>query len=140
MELEALAGRNGAGALPFPMSRTADGLWEMDPLPLLASLGARCARGESRHALAAAFHEGVAATTAELAARVADEACCRIVALSGGCFQNARLLAATRRRLEALGLRVLVPRLLPPNDGAISYGQAAVAAARLTASQPAREA
>ena len=31
--------------------------------------------------------------------------------------------------LERAGLRVLVPSLLPPNDGGISYGQAAVAAA-----------
>jgi hydrogenase maturation factor HypF (carbamoyltransferase family) len=30
------------------------------------------------------------------------------------------------------GLRVLLPRRLGPNDGAISYGQAAVAAAWLT--------
>jgi hydrogenase maturation factor HypF (carbamoyltransferase family) len=29
--------------------------------------------------------------------------------------------------------RVLVPRALPANDGGISYGQAAVAAARLSA-------
>jgi hydrogenase maturation protein HypF len=133
MELEALAGFNGGGTLPFPLGRLADGLWEMDPLPLLAALGARRARGVALHALAAAFHESVAVTTAELVARVADEASCRIVALSGGCFQNVRLLAGTRRRLEARGLRVLVPRWLPPNDGAISYGQAAVAAALLTA-------
>jgi hydrogenase maturation protein HypF len=49
--------------------------------------------------------------------------------LSGGVFQNARLLAATAARLEAAGLRVLVPERLPPNDGGISFGQAAVAAA-----------
>jgi hydrogenase maturation protein HypF len=48
-------------------------------------------------------------------------------------FQNARLLVTLARRLEALGLRVLVPRALSPNDGAVSYGQAAVAAARLRA-------
>jgi hydrogenase maturation protein HypF len=40
-----------------------------------------------------------------------------------------RLLASTRRRLEALGFRVVTHRLLPPHDGGISYGQAAVAAA-----------
>lgn len=54
-----------------------------------------------------------------------------VVALGGGSFQNARLLAGVRRRLVARGLRVLVPRQLGPNDGAISYGQAAVAAAVL---------
>ena len=50
--------------------------------------------------------------------------------LSGGVFQNRTLLAATAAALEARGLRVLVPERLPPNDGGVSYGQAAVAAAR----------
>jgi hydrogenase maturation protein HypF len=50
--------------------------------------------------------------------------------LSGGVFQNRRLLERTAQTIERGGLRVLTPRLLPPNDGGISYGQAAVAAAR----------
>ena len=53
------------------------------------------------------------------------------MALGGGVFQNARLLASLSRRLEARGLRVLTARALPPNDGGVSYGQAVVAAARL---------
>jgi len=48
--------------------------------------------------------------------------------LSGGVFQNVHLLAGASTRLDAAGLRVLVPEHLPPNDGGISYGQAAVAA------------
>ena len=56
----------------------------------------------------------------------------RTVALGGGVFQNARLLVSTRTRLEAGGLEALVPRRLSPNDGAVSYGQATVAAALLT--------
>lgn len=43
-------------------------------------------------------------------------------------FQNRVLLDRTRAMLDRAGLRVLVPRRLPPGDGGISYGQAAVAA------------
>ncbi len=80
--------------------------------------------------VAASFHEGVAlaaATACELAAEP------RTVALSGGTFQNLRLLASTERLLVDRGFRVLRHRRVPPNDGGISYGQAAVAAARLRA-------
>ncbi|MBA2245247.1 MAG: hypothetical protein H0W11_09845 [Gemmatimonadetes bacterium] len=52
-----------------------------------------------------------------------------IVALSGGCFQNRRLLACTRGALERAGFRVLTHRRVPPSDGGISLGQAAVAIA-----------
>jgi hydrogenase maturation protein HypF len=49
------------------------------------------------------------------------------VVLSGGCFLNAQLSRALPQRLEAAGLSVLQARSLPPNDGAISLGQAWVA-------------
>jgi hydrogenase maturation protein HypF len=45
-------------------------------------------------------------------------------------FQNRLLLERTSALLTAVGLRVLVPERLPPNDGGIAFGQAAVAAAR----------
>ena len=51
--------------------------------------------------------------------------------LSGGVFQNRRLLESTVALLRDAGLRVLTPERLPPNDGGIAYGQVAVAAARL---------
>jgi hydrogenase maturation protein HypF len=82
--------------------------------------------------LAAQFHESVVQACATAARTVASAAGLGVVALGGGSFQNARLLSGVRGRLEECGLRVLVPRLLGPNDGAISYGQAAVAAALLT--------
>ncbi len=133
MELEALAGRRPAQPLPFPAVPGEDGAQVLDPLPLLAALGERRRAGIAVADLAAAFHESVAAAADSLAARLAAEAGTRVVALGGGCFQNARLLVSVQARLEARGLHVLTPRRLSPNDGAVSYGQAAVAAARLAA-------
>ena len=131
MELEGLAGTRTAEALPFPWTENGAGRSTLDPLPLLVALGERRAAGTPVADLAAAFHESVAAATADLATRAAAGAGTGIVALSGGCFQNARLLTSVQARLEGRGLRVLVPTRLGPNDGAVSYGQAAVAAAQL---------
>jgi hydrogenase maturation protein HypF len=86
--------------------------------------------GRPREEVAARFHETVAAGAAEACGEAAEP---RTVVLSGGSFQNLRLLASTRRRLEERGFHVLVHRRVPPNDGGISYGQAAIAAARTAA-------
>jgi hydrogenase maturation protein HypF len=133
MELEALAGRRPA--LPWPMgvrlNASADGVAELDPVPLLVALGDARAEGQDPADLAAVFHESIAAAGAELALGQAEATGVRTVALGGGCFQNARLLVSLSDRLVRAGLEVLVPRRLSPNDGAISYGQAAVAVARL---------
>ena len=61
----------------------------------------------------------------------AQQALVGTVVLSGGVFQNRRLLKLTATRLCTAGLRVLTPECLPPNDGGISFGQAVVAAARV---------
>ncbi len=135
MELEALAGTRSAQALPFVIRDEGDAD-VLDPLPLLVALAERRAAGDAVAELAARFHETVAAAADMLAARVAARAGLHTVVLSGGCFQNQRLLESLVARLEARGLRVLVPRRLSPNDGAISYGQAAVAAALLQQEAP----
>ena len=91
----------------------------------------RLRAGLSREDVARGFHETVARAAADACAEeaAAEDA----VVLSGGTFQNRLRSAATRRRLEAHGFRVLEHERVPPNDGGISYGQAAVAARRLAA-------
>ena len=118
VELERLAG--DVEAEPFA--------WRFgDTLGLVTDCYLAARAGRSREEIAAAFHETVAAGAAAACAEAGGP---RTVVLSGGSFQNLRLLDSTRRRLEALGFRVLTHRLVPPNDGGISYGQAAIAAAR----------
>lgn len=128
--LEAAAGVEHTVPLAHRVVRTS-GLWVYDSAPTLTDLLERQLDGEPVAALAAAFHLTLAIVTAELVARAVAEGAPRTVCLGGGCFVNRRLLTELRRRLRAQGLRVLVGGEVPVGDGGISYGQAAVAAARL---------
>jgi hydrogenase maturation protein HypF len=116
--------------LPFPDSRSADGLRVFEPGPLLVALGRAFLGGGHPALLAAAFHLAVADRAVRTASEVAEQEGLATVALGGGTFQNALLVPLIRDSLRERGLEVLLPHLLGPNDGAISYGQAAVAAGR----------
>ena len=117
IELEQLAG--DVRAMPYE--------WRFgEGAALVRAVHDDLAAGRARAEIAAAFHESIAAAAAEACAETGSP---RTVVLSGGTFQNIRLLSSTRRRLEEHGFRVLTHRRVPPNDGGISYGQAAVAAA-----------
>ena len=80
--------------------------------------------------VAARFHNGLAGATVAACQALRDDSGLGTVALSGGVFQNMLLLERTVAGLEQTGFRVLVHSRVPPNDGGISLGQAAVAAAR----------
>ena len=82
--------------------------------------------------LAARFHETVAQAVAGACRRLAADSGLGRVALSGGVFQNARLLAAALDALETAGFEVYSHRGVPANDGGLALGQAAVAARRLS--------
>jgi hydrogenase maturation protein HypF len=64
-------------------------------------------------------------------ARAVLEQNAQLVALAGGCMVNRPLTARLTSRIERTGARVLRPSRLPPGDGGVSAGQAAVAACRL---------
>jgi hydrogenase maturation protein HypF len=90
-------------------------------------------RGVPVPRVSARFHNALADATATACEAAAARSGLATVVLSGGVFQNRTLLSRTAALLRGSGLRVLIPRLLPPNDGGIAYGQLAVAAARLDA-------
>ena len=141
MELEWAADRRERRAYPLPLIRqrttgSQPGPERADPALLDAreTIGALLAdlkRGTDVSVVAARFHNGLARGTADACAREAAERGIEVVVLSGGVFQNTLLLDRTRTALERAGHRVLVPERLPPNDGGIAFGQAAVAAARI---------
>ena len=132
IDLENVATDGPAAPLPYRIVRH-DGLLVYDPRPTIVGLLEAHAGGEAAATLAARFHETVAAVTIEIVADVAARAGLDAVALSGGVFQNQRLVESLAARLTADGFRVLLNERVPANDGGISYGQAAVAAARLSA-------
>jgi hydrogenase maturation protein HypF len=76
------------------------------------------------------LHNGVAAMISRACLLLRERSGLGTVALSGGVFQNLLLLNGVVQLLEHDGFRVLVHARVPPNDGGISLGQAAVAAAR----------
>jgi hydrogenase maturation protein HypF len=124
-ELEAACDPHERGAYPLPVGAGA----VLDAREAIRAVARDVAAGVGAGVVAARFHRALADATARACVEVAARAGTELAVLSGGVFQNVRLLELTATRLEAAGLRVLVPERLPPNDGGISFGQAAVAAA-----------
>jgi hydrogenase maturation protein HypF len=129
VELEACAGASEDDAYALTLGHQ-DGRRVIDPRAAVTAIAGDIAAGVDVPVVARRFHEGVAHATAAACAEAAERSGLELVVLSGGVFQNRLLLKRTSALLGAAGLRVLVPERLPPNDGGISFGQAAVAAAR----------
>jgi hydrogenase maturation protein HypF len=128
-ELEAAATRCGErGSYPLPLLDAPDGLL-LDARPTVLAAAEGASRGASAPRIAARFHRALAGATAEACARLAERHGLATVALGGGVWVNRLLLELTATALRERGLRVLVPELLPPGDGGLAYGQAAIAAA-----------
>jgi hydrogenase maturation protein HypF len=102
--------------------------WVLDWSPMVEDILADLQRGLSSGIIAARFHNALVNAIVDVARHAGQER----VALTGGCFQNRRLAEHAAQRLRAAGFQVLLHRHVPPNDGGISLGQIAVAAARLS--------
>ena len=99
----------------------------LDWQPMVEAILADLRAGVERGIIAARFHGALVDAIVAVARSVGAQR----VALTGGCFQNRRLTERAADRLERAGFEVILHRLVPPNDGGISLGQVAVAAARL---------
>lgn len=130
-ELEALAHTAGR-CRPFDVDVVEGATWVLDPRRAVAEIAEIAASGGVRSEIAASFHSGFAAAVARMALGLAERHDVGTVVLSGGVFQNALLLDGVCRAVEAGGCEVLTHRFVPPNDGGLSLGQAAVAAQMLS--------
>jgi hydrogenase maturation protein HypF len=110
-------------AYPFPFEDN-----ELDFRPLLSALIRDRQRGRSAPEIARAFQASLARGLCDAIITVAGIASIETVVLSGGVFQNELLLEDVKRCLENSRLRILTNHSVPPNDGGISLGQAALAA------------
>ncbi len=122
--LEQVARRSaGAEAYEFPFLDN-----EMDFRPLLKSVVDDRARDRDVCDVARAFHAGVAQGLRNAIGFTCHAHALDTVVASGGVFQNELLLTDLSSMLGADGLSLWTNHAVPPNDGGISLGQAALAA------------
>ncbi len=129
MELEALA--EGSAGPPYSLEITGGAPLVIEPGPLIRGVIDDLVAGAPAPLIAARFHATLAHAVVHVGEWVRSSVGLDRVVLSGGVFQNAILLAAVRRGLAEAGFEVFSHHLVPPNDGGIALGQAAVAHARL---------
>ena len=101
---------------------------ELDFRPLLHSVVHDRARGRDAHDIARAFHLGVARGLRDAIVALCDRHGLDTVVASGGVFQNELLLGDLSSMLGVRKLTLWTNHAVPPNDGGISLGQAALAA------------
>jgi len=122
--LEQIA-RGGADTEVYPFPFTGD---ELDFRPLLECVIRDRIRQRPIREIARAFQRGIAHGLFTAIKRIAADRRIQTVVLSGGVFQNELLLEDLKPLLDDARLEVWTNHAVPPNDGGISLGQAALAA------------
>lgn len=132
IELEWLAtGSPPDGAYPFVLTESeGGGALVVDTRPLIGAVAEEVRRGVEAARIARRFHSTLVDIISEVCRRLRETAGYNTVVLSGGVFLNALLTRETSARLGEEGFDVYRHRLVPPNDGGLSLGQLAVAAAQ----------
>ena len=130
IELEAACDPAEQGSYPISVD-CGGALINIDPRATIRAVVSDVQDGVALGVIASRFHSAMAVASVEACVHAAYLQDTELIVLSGGVFQNRRLLEAVSAGLAQRGLRVLVPERLPIGDGGISFGQAAVAARRL---------
>ncbi|MGB9082818.1 MAG: carbamoyltransferase HypF, partial [Desulfuromonadaceae bacterium] len=133
IELEALAESaevQEGGDYPCSIVSPEDAPLQLDFSPMILAILADIAAGIDAAAIAHRFHRTVASAAAAACLRISKATSLDRVILSGGVFQNRLLSEMIYTALSSKGLAVFTHRLVPPNDGGIALGQAAIAGRR----------
>jgi hydrogenase maturation protein HypF len=137
IELEALVEPEASCDRSYPFALREKGQTQvLTAAPLWPALLQDLQARVDRSRIAARFHYGLADAIAHLTILLCHRHQLTQVVLSGGVFQNQILLTAFQHQLREADLDVLIPHDVPPNDGGISLGQVAIAAARLKENPP----
>ncbi|OPZ31400.1 MAG: Carbamoyltransferase HypF [Lentisphaerae bacterium ADurb.BinA184] len=123
------AGGRGGEAIPWRV-REDDGRLIVDWTPAFAEFANVAGLPTRAGSLALAFHRAVADSAIAMVEYAAERTGARPVVLSGGVFMNRILTAWVREGLAARGMRTLIHRDVPPNDGGVALGQAVVGGAQ----------
>ena len=134
IELEMAAEDGVAERYPFEIG--GDGPWELDFRPMIERIVRDTDGGTRAGVVSARFHNTLAEAIVETCGRIRGESGLERICLSGGTFQNMRLLGTVAPGLRAAGFEVFLHARVPPNDGGIALGQAAIAAVTLNRSRP----
>jgi hydrogenase maturation protein HypF len=102
----------------------------IDSRPVVRAILDEIGHGCDRPRIARRFHWTIVEMIDVVCGRIRAQSGLQRVVLSGGTFMNALLTAEVTRRLLRDGFAVYRHRLVPPNDGGLSYGQLAVAASQ----------
>jgi hydrogenase maturation protein HypF len=132
MEMEAMATKQETELLPFD-TRTEGECFLLDFSPAIRKITESLLAGQSKNALAWAFHHCLQKAFREMAIRIRQKTRLNRTVLSGGCFQNRILLEGCFQELKDAGFDVFIHQRVPTNDGGISLGQAVCAGARVKA-------
>ncbi len=130
VELEMIADDTEQEFYAAPL-RTENGVIILETIPIFRGLVEDYFSGVPAAKISARFHNSLVVLLTTACEHLREQTGLELAALSGGVFQNARILTGLKQSLEKRGFEVLTHTQIPPNDGGISLGQIAVAAARL---------
>lgn len=111
----------------YEFNLTGNDILQVNPQNVLAAVCKDVLNGTDEGLVVSRFYAAVVNVTVQTCERIRCSENINTVGLTGGVFQNAMLLDAMIEGLSASGFEVLTHRCVPPNDGGLALGQAALA-------------